>query len=279
MNELVGGNVKQRFIAQQQVEHDPGGSRTEDDRTEHRSVQVAHDLLEGEKDGRNGCIEGGRQSRRSANRHQSSYPSGAEPQPASEHRRDSGADLNGRPFAAQCDAGGQREGREAKLADDGAQADVSIAEEQGCLGLRDAAAAGIWKIAGQQDARGQCADHRQNETPPGRTSRRIHACAKVLGHVYEGDHHQADDGADDQRQQQEDLIFVIFVAASWWCAHIPLDLLLSGYWDLGRQSGGAGRRRWTSPQGTTGKNCFRSEESARRARRESFGLSAGRLDP
>src|SRR5208337_4891445 len=149
MNKLIGGDMKQRLVAQQQVEHDPGGGRAENDGTEHGSVQIASDLLEREEDGSNGSIECRRQSGRGANRDERPDPAGTEAQAASEYGGDSGAHLHGWAFAAERDAGGQRNGTETELAKHGPKADESVAKKKGRLGLRNAAAPGIGEIAGE----------------------------------------------------------------------------------------------------------------------------------
>ena len=60
------------------------------------------------------------------------------------------------------------------------------------------------QIAGEERAAGG-----DQNAPPGRASRRIHARAQVFGDVDECRHHQPDQRADDQREQQQDFVFVL----------------------------------------------------------------------
>ena len=74
---------------------------------------------------------------------QGAHAARAQTEPAAEHGRDARAHLHARTFAAQRDAAGQRDRAEPELAEHGAQADVAVAQEEGDLGLRNAAAARI----------------------------------------------------------------------------------------------------------------------------------------
>ena len=105
VDELIGGDVKQRLVAEQQVEHDPRGGRAQHDGTQHRRVEIAHHLLEREKDRRHGRVEGRRQGRGSSDGHQRPDPLRSQSQPPAKDRCQTRSNLDRRAFAAQRDAG------------------------------------------------------------------------------------------------------------------------------------------------------------------------------
>ena len=209
MDELIGGDVKQRFVAEQQVEHDPGGGGAQHDGTQHRRVEVAHDLLEREQDGGHGRVEGRRQGRGSADGHQRADPLRSQSQPPAEDRCQTGSNLHRRAFAAQRDAGCQRDRTAEEFPDRCPKSDEAVAQEQGGFGLRDSAAASVGEIAGEQIPGEESAGDRDGQPPPGRAARRVHPGTETLGDVDEGRDHQADHGPDNQGQDEEDLIFVL----------------------------------------------------------------------
>ena len=208
-DQLVGRNMKQRLIAQQQVQRDPGRGGAEHDGAEHRRVQIAHHFFEREQHGRHRRVESRRQRRRRAHRNQLANPVRAQAQTPAEHRRDSRAHLHRRPFASQRDAAGERCRAAPELPEHRAKADEAVAQEQRRFGLRDAAAACVGEKAREQIAGDERAAGRNQNAPPGRASGRIHAGAQILGDVDECRDHQPDQRADDQRQQQQDFVFVL----------------------------------------------------------------------
>ncbi len=86
---------------------------------------------------------------------------GVSPRIAGDHRGDSRAHLHRGAFAAQRDAAGQSRGATEELAQNGAEGDPAVVDEQREFGLRDAAAAGEREIAPQQVAGGERSQHRQ----------------------------------------------------------------------------------------------------------------------
>ena len=64
--------------------------------------------------------------------------------------------------ATESDPAGQRQRGAAELAEDSAQADVSLMEEQRGLGLRDAAAPSVRKVPREQPAAQEGADRRRD---------------------------------------------------------------------------------------------------------------------
>ena len=205
VDELIGGDVKQRFVAEQQVEHDPRGGRAQHDGTQHRRVEIAHHLLEREKDRRDGRVEGRRQGRGSSDGHQRPDPFRSQSQPPAEDRCQTRSNLDRRAFAAQRDAGCQRDRTAEEFPDHRPKADEAVAQEQCGFGLRDSAAARVGEIAGEQIPGEESAGDRDGQPPPGRAARRVHPGTETLGDVDEGRDHQADHGPDDQSQDEEEL--------------------------------------------------------------------------
>ena len=89
------------------------------------------------------------------------------------------------------------------------KADEAVAQEQRRFGLRDAAAAGVGKKTREQITGDERAAGRNQDAPPGRASRRVHAGAQVFGDVDKCRNHQPHQRADDQREQQQDFVFVL----------------------------------------------------------------------
>ncbi len=201
--------MKQRLIAQQQVQRHPGRGGAQHDGAQHRRVQIAHHFFEREQHGGHGRVESRCERRRRAHWNQLANPVGAQSQPPSEYRCDSRAHLYRGPFAAQRDAARERCRAATELPEHGAKADETIAQEQRRLRLRDAAAAGVGEEARQQISGEERAAVGNQNAPPGRASGRIHACAQVLGDVNECGHHQPYQRADDQREQEQDFVFVL----------------------------------------------------------------------
>ncbi len=201
--------MKQRLIAQQQVQRDPRRGGAQHDGAQHRRVQIAHHFFEREQHGRHGCVESRRQRRRRAHRNQLANPVRPQSQAPPEHRCDSRAHLHRWSFAAQRDAAGERCRTAPELAEHRSKADETIAQEQRRFGLRDAAAAGVGEKTREQITGEERAGGGDQNTPPGRASRRIHAGAQIFGDVDECRHHQPDHRADDQREQQQDFVFVL----------------------------------------------------------------------
>ena len=63
IDQLVGGDMKQRFIAEEEMQDHPGCGRTQDDRPQHTCMEVAHDLFQSEQDCGNRRVEGRGQCR------------------------------------------------------------------------------------------------------------------------------------------------------------------------------------------------------------------------
>ena len=96
-----------------------------------------------------------------------------------------------------------------ELSEDGPQRNVAVVDEDGEFGLRDAAAAGIRKIAEEQKSGNERADDGNHHPAPGRAARRIHLRGQPACQQNEGHHHQADQYADNQAEYNRELIFAI----------------------------------------------------------------------
>src|SRR5215471_1911657 len=129
MDELIGGDVEERLVAEEEVENHPGGGGTEDDRAENGRVQIAHHLFECEEDGGDGGVERGGECGGCADGDEILDPGGTEAEAAAERGGDAGAHLHGWSFAAEGDAARKRDGAADELAKDGAEADDAAADE------------------------------------------------------------------------------------------------------------------------------------------------------
>ena len=171
MHQGIIRHLKERIVAQQQAQHRPGGGRGQHHRAQNRRVHIAHHLFQGKEHRGHRRIEGGGNGGRGANRDQRLHLLRAQSQPASKHRGDARAHLHRRPLAAQRNAAGQRRRRAKELAQNGAQRDESVARKERRLGLRNAAAARIGKVAIEQIAHRQRAAHRNQRCASRRRSR------------------------------------------------------------------------------------------------------------
>ena len=209
MDQLIAGDVEQRIVAQNQVQDHPGGGRAQHHGAQHRGVQIAHDLFEREQDRRDGRIECRRQRRRATRRHQRLHLFRTESEIPRDHRGESGAHLHRRSFAPERDAAGQRSRAAEELSEHGSKQDSSVVDEECELGLRDAAAAREREIAPQKIAGAERTEHRNQNPPPARSLRRIHAGREPAGQQDKRHHHQADQSADHQAEDQRQLVFVL----------------------------------------------------------------------
>ena len=137
--------MEQRFVAQQQVQHDPGRRGTQHDGAQHRRVHIAHDFFEREQHRGNRSVERGSERSRRAYRHQRLTLLGPSPRfrPSTDAIpaptcTEGPSRPSAMPLARRCRAA-------AELAEHRANADKAIAHEQRGFGLRDAAAARVGK--------------------------------------------------------------------------------------------------------------------------------------
>ena len=108
VHELIGRNVEQRFVAEEQVKHHPGCCRAQHNGAEYGSVEVAHDFFERKQDARDGRVERRCHGRRGPDGDQRFHFLRAQAEAATQHRREAGAYLHGWAFAAECYAAGER---------------------------------------------------------------------------------------------------------------------------------------------------------------------------
>ena len=144
--------MEERLVAEDQMEEHPRRRGTDNHRAQNRSVQIAKNFFEREEDRGDGRIEGRGERGGAAHGHQVAHRVGAESEAASQNGSDSRADLDGGSFASERDAAGQRDGATEEFSDDGLERDVAVVDEDGELGLRNAAAARVGKIAVQKIA-------------------------------------------------------------------------------------------------------------------------------
>jgi hypothetical protein len=111
------------------------------------------------------------------------------------HRSDSRAHLHGRPLAPQRNAAGKRGGTAEELPKRGSKPDAPVVDEERVLGLRDSAASREREVAPQQIARSERPERGDQNPPPARSSRRIHAGRESPGEQDERHDHQADQSA------------------------------------------------------------------------------------
>ncbi len=173
VHQLIGRNVEQWFVAEHQVEDGPRGRRTDDDRPDHRGVQVAQYLFQGEEDRRDGRVECRGESRGRPDRDERAHAVRPEPKPTSEYGGDARADLDRRSFTPECDAAGERDRGTRELAQDRAQFDVAVVEEERGLGLRNAAATRVREVAGEQQTAEQRAGRGNGQPVPSGAARRV----------------------------------------------------------------------------------------------------------
>src|SRR5580700_1781641 len=158
------------------MQYDPGSGGADNHRSQYRGMQVAQYFFEREQNGCDGRVEGGCQCGRTSHRDQRLDALFTEAESPAQYGSDSSADLDRGSFAAEGDAAGERCGAAEELSENGAQRDVAVVDEDGKLGLRDAAAAGIRKIAEEKKSADEGADDGNHHPAPGRAAGRVHLC-------------------------------------------------------------------------------------------------------
>ena len=111
-------------------------------------------------------------------------------------------------FASEGDAAGQRNRAADELADDGAQGDHAVGDEQRELGLRNAAAARQREIADRAASRATSDPTVGTSERRQARRRRIHPGGQPASEEDEGDDDQADERADDEAEDQREVMLV-----------------------------------------------------------------------
>ena len=89
IDQMVGRDVEERLVTQDQVEEHPGSRGTDHHRSEHGSMQVAEDFFERKENRGDGRIEGRGQRGRAPHGHQVADGRSAQSEAASQHGGDS----------------------------------------------------------------------------------------------------------------------------------------------------------------------------------------------
>ena len=199
--------MKERFVAQDQPEDNPGCAGADHDRTNHSGMQIRQDLFQSEQDSRQRRIEGRRDGGRRTDRNQRLNLLFTQAETAARRRCNSGADMDRGAFATESHTATQGDGRADELPNDRSNTDDAVLQDQRHARLGDPAPPGIGKILEQQPA----AHQRTHQ----RTEDALHASgvhqnpAHALGDRHEGNDNQTDHCADDQRQQEQNLVLML----------------------------------------------------------------------
>src|SRR5665213_3801894 len=113
-------------------------------------MEIAHNLLKRKEHGGNRRIERSRQRGRAAHGHERLYVGNAQSKATSDHRSDARANLHRGTFAAERNSACERNRTAQEFTQHSPQRDVTVADEQRKLGLRDAAAARVREVSEQQ---------------------------------------------------------------------------------------------------------------------------------
>ena len=143
--------MEERLVAEDRSLDDHRRDRGDDRRAEQRGVHVADDFLEREQHRRDRRVEGRRQRAGRADRHEIPHPLRRQLQPAADHRREPGADLDRRALAPHRVPGADAQHAGEELAERHARRDDAAVQVIRRLGLRHAAAAHVGKHLRQQD--------------------------------------------------------------------------------------------------------------------------------
>ncbi len=197
---MVRGDVKERFVAEHEVEHHPRRRRAEDDGTEDRRMHVAHDFLEREKHGGDWGVERGGKSSRGPYRDQPADLRRAQAEPARDDGGNARSDVYRRALASKCDAARQRRRAAEELAEDGAQRDVAVVDEDGGARLWNAAAAGLGKEPKEEISRAERAERRNDDAPGRGAARRKHARRQTARQQNERDDDESNERADEKAE-------------------------------------------------------------------------------
>src|SRR5262245_59666750 len=110
-------------------------------------MEIAHDFLKSKQHGRDRRVEGRCQCGGRTDRKKRLDFSWTEMQPASQNRSDAGSDMDRGTFTAKRDAACKGRRRAKKLAEDRAERDLSIADEQRRFRLRYPASSRIREVS------------------------------------------------------------------------------------------------------------------------------------
>ena len=204
-------DVEDGVLAQHAALDDGRERRGDDDAREDRLIEVADDLLDGERDRGDGSVEGRGDAGGRAHGDESTEGLRGHPRDAAEEAGDARADLDGGSLATERGPGAELEGADDELAQGVAQAQASTAHREGDLHLRDTAATRVGDDVLEQDAARERAEGRGDQCPADpRSTGSAHGL--VDEHVRrERDAHvkrdgrEAADDADDDGEEEEAL--------------------------------------------------------------------------
>ena len=200
MNEVIGWDMEEWFVAEDRPLDDHGGDRGDDSRAEERRVHVANDFLQREQHRGHRCVECRRQGAGGADRDQISNAFGGKSDPAADGGREAGADLHRRALAPHRMARSDAEHARDELAERNPAGN-------GTAGLRHAAASRIGKELHQQCPRHQAHERGHREQPETRGRQSEEMAARLFDCERKQDSGQTRQDADDDGQDQKELIF------------------------------------------------------------------------
>ena len=172
-------------------------------------MHIAKDFFEREQNGSDGSVESGCQGGGTTHGNEGFYTRGTQTRGASDNGSDAGSDLDGRTFAPERNAAGQRYRTTQKLAQHSAQGDETITYEDGELGLGNSAAACIGEVAVEQDSRDERAEGRDSHAPPGSAVGRVHPGGEASGDQKKSHNGEADNYPDHQTEKDQEAIFTV----------------------------------------------------------------------
>src|SRR5882724_5117829 len=158
MNQLILRHLKQRMIAEQQLQNCPGSRGSQHHRTQHRRMQVADYFFQRKQNRGQWSIKRRSDGCRSPYWDQRLHSLRTQPEFPSKHRRNTRTYLNRRAFSSQRYSAGQRRRRAEKLSKNRFDRNAAFARVQRRLRLRRSASSRIRKKSEQQVSHSQRAN-------------------------------------------------------------------------------------------------------------------------
>src|SRR5262249_6022474 len=146
VNDLVLGHLKQRMIAEEHPQNDPGSCRSQHNRAENGRMQVSRNLFKRKHNGGQWRVEGGGDRCSSTDGKQGFDTFRAEAELPAEDRSDPGAHLYGRAFAPERNSASERRRGAEEFSKNGANGDPAAPCEKRRFRLWNPASPRVRKI-------------------------------------------------------------------------------------------------------------------------------------
>ena len=205
---MIAGNVEERIVTEDEVEHHPRRGGCEHDRAEHGRVQIAHDLFEREEHRGDRSVECGGERGGSADGNQGSDLQSAQSESPRDDGCESGPHVDRGSLTSEWDSAGERNGAADELAHHGSERDAAVVNEERGARLWNAAPAREREVLEEEISGDERAERGDEDAPPTGSAGRIHERREAPGEKNERDDDEADERADDQAEQEGEAVLL-----------------------------------------------------------------------